>query len=80
MLVQCKMQNWQLKLKQRDCRISIIKDDIEVKSIKTKLFKERGMLMFPNELYKQITKDITSANIYDKFLEKFYKWDELDEC
>jgi hypothetical protein len=36
--------------------------------------------MFPKELYKQITKDITSANIYDKFLEKFYKWDELDEC
>jgi hypothetical protein len=74
------MQNWQLKLKQRDCRISIIKDDVEVKSIKTRLFKERGMLMFPKELYKQITKDITSANIYDKFLEKFYKWDELDEC
>ena len=79
MLVQCKMQNWQLKLKQRDCRISIIKDDIEVKSIKTKLFKERGMLMFPNELYKLICKDLTAANIYDKFLDRYYTWDENDE-
>lgn len=80
MLVQCKIQNWQLKLKQRDCRISIIKDDIEVKSIKTRLFKERGMLMFPRELYKTITQQLPAANIYDKFLDKFYKWDELDDC
>jgi hypothetical protein len=47
MLVQCKIQDWQVKLKQRDCRISIIKDGEEVKSIKTRLFKERGMKMFP---------------------------------
>ena len=79
MLVQCKIQDWQLKLKQRDCRISIIKDNKEVKSIKTRLFKERGMKMFPQELYKTICQDLTAANIYDKFLDKYYTWDEDDE-
>ena len=80
MLVQCKIQDWQLKLKQRDCRISILKNGEEVKAIKTKLFKDRGMLMFPKELYKLICRDLTAANIYDKFLDKFWKWDEMDEC
>ena len=79
MLVQCKIQEWQLKLKQRDCRIYIYKNDVEIKSIKTKLFKDRGMLMFPKELYKIICKDLTAANIYDKFLDKYYTWDEDDE-
>ena len=80
MLVQCKIRDWQLKLKQRDCRISILKDGEELKSIKTRLFKERGMKMFPQELYKLICRDLTAANIYDKFLDKFWKWDEMDEC
>ena len=80
MLVQCKIQDWQLKLKQRDCRISILKNGEEIKAIKTKLFKDRGMLMFPKELYKLICKDLTAANIYDKFLDKFWKWDEMEEC
>jgi hypothetical protein len=80
MSVQCKIQEWQLKLRQRDCRIYIYKNDVEVKSIKTKLFKERGMMMFPKELYQTITKQLPAANIYDKFLEKFWKWDENDEC
>ena len=79
MLVQCKIQDWQVKLKQRDCRISIFKDGEEVKSIKTRLFKERGMKMFPQELYKTICQDLTAANIYDKFLDKYYTWDEDDE-
>ena len=39
MQVSCKIQDWQLKLKQRDCRISILKNGEEVKAIKTKLFK-----------------------------------------
>ncbi len=79
MLVQCKIQNWQIKLKQRDCVISIIKDGKEVKSVKTKLFKDRGMLTFPKALYSIITKDLAAANIYDKFLDKFYTWDESDD-
>ena len=79
MLVQCKIQDWQVRLKQRDCRISIFKDGEEVKSIKTRLFKERGMKMFPQELYKTICQDLTAANIYDKFLDKYYTWDEDDE-
>lgn len=80
MSVQCKIQEWQLKLRQRDCRIYIYKNDVEVKSIKTKLFKDRGMLMFPKELYQIIIKQLPAANIYDKFLEKFWNWDENDEC
>lgn len=80
-MVQCKIQNWQIKLKQRDCKISVMKDGKEVKVIKTKLFKDRGMMMFPKELWKLICLDITAANIYDKFLDKYYTWDEEDcEC
>ena len=81
MLVQCKIQDWQIKLKQRECRISISVNGEEVKSIRTRLFKERGMRMFPQELYKIICQDLTAANIYDKFLNKYYTWDENDdEC
>jgi len=79
MLIQCKMQNWQLKLKQRDCRIYIYKDDKEIKSVKTKLFKERGMMILPKELYKLICKDLTAANTYDRFLDRYYTWDEGEE-
>ena len=81
MLVQCKIQDWQIKLKQRECKISISVNGEEVKSIRTRLFKERGMRMFPQELYKIICQDLTAANIYDKFLNKYYTWDENDdEC
>ena len=79
MLVQCKIQDWIVKLKQRECTISISKDGEEVKSIKTKLFKERGMKMFPTDLYKLICKDLTSANTYDRFLDRYFTWDENDE-
>ena len=81
MLVQCKIQDWQIKLKQRECKISISVNGEAVKSIRTRLFKERGMRKFPQELYKLICKDLTAANIYDKFLNKYYTWDENDdEC
>ena len=80
MLVQCKIQDWQLKLKQRDCRIYIYKNDQEIKSVKTRIFKERVLLTLPKELYKIITQELPAANIFDKFMEKFWKWDEMDEC
>ena len=80
MLVQCKIRDWQLKLKQRDCRIYIYKNDKELKSVKTRIFKERVLLTLPKELYRLITKDIAAANIFDKFLDKFWKWDDMDEC
>ena len=80
MLVQCKIQDWQLKLKQLDCRIYIYKNDKEIKSVKTRIFKERILLTLPKELYKTITQELPAANIFDKFMEKFWKWDENDEC
>ena len=80
MLVQCKIQDWQLKLKQRECRIYIYKDNKEMKSVKTRIFKDRGMLTFPKELRRIIIQELAAANIYDKFLDKFYIWDELDDC
>ena len=80
MLVQCKIQDWQLKLKQRECRIYMYKDNKEMKSVKTRIFKDRGMLTFPKELRRIIIQELTAANIYDKFLDKFYNWDELDDC
>lgn len=79
MLVQCKIQDWQIKLRRRDCKLCISKDGEEVKLVKTRTFKDRGMLSFPKELYRLITQDLTYANIYDKFLDKFWTWDETDE-
>ena len=79
MLVQCKIQDWIVKLKQRECTISISKDGEEVKFIKTKLFKESGMKMFPPDLYKLICKDLTSANTYDRFLDRYFTWEKNDE-
>ena len=51
-----------------------------MKSVKTRIFKDRGMLTFPKELRRIIIQELTAANIYDKFLDKFYNWDELDDC
>jgi len=80
-MLQCKIHEWQIKLKERDCRILILRNSQEVKSIKTKLFKDRGMQMFPQPLYKLICKDLKAANIYDRFLDKYYTWDEdYEEC
>ena len=80
LVVQCKIQDWQLKLKQRDCRIYIYKGDKEIKSVKTRIFKERVLLTLPKELYKLITQDITAANIFEKYMNKFWKWDEKEDC
>jgi hypothetical protein len=81
LVVQCKIKEWKVKLIQKQCLISISKNETEVKKIKTKLFKERGFKMFPMELYKIICKDLTAANIYDRFLDKYYTWDEdYEEC
>lgn len=81
MQVKCKIKDYTLSLRQRDCIIVVQKNGKEVKQIRTKLFKGRGMIMFPKELYKLIITDITSARIYDKFLDKYYTWDEEDcEC
>ena len=80
MVVQCKIQDWQLKLKQRDCRIYIYKGDKEIKSVKTRIFKERVLLTLPKELYKLITTDIAAANIFEKYMNKFWKWDEKEDC
>lgn len=78
MVVQCKIKEWKVKLIQKQCLISISKNETEVKKIKTKLFNERGFKMFPMELYKIICKDLTAANIYDRFLDKYFTWDEND--
>lgn len=80
MQVKCKIQEWQLHLKQRECKIYIYKNNKEMKSVKTRIFKDRGMLTFPKELRLIITQELSAANIYDKFLDKFYNWDELDDC
>lgn len=44
-----------------------------------KIFKRDGMKIFPQRLYRLICDDLKYANIYDKFLDKFYEWDEEEE-
>lgn len=81
MLIQSKIQNWKLRVRNRDCVIVIEKENTDIKKeIRVRLYKKHGMRIFPRELYNLIKKDITAANIYDKFLSKFWTWDEQDEC
>jgi len=77
-MVQCKIDNWQIKLNKKECKVCVYKNSQEVKRINSKLFAERGMKMFPQELYNKICKELKSANVYDRFLDKFYDWREDD--
>lgn len=80
MTVQSKIKNWKVRVRASDCKIIIEKDGVSTNwEIGLRKYKDNGMRAFPKELYELIKKDIKYANIYDRFLEKFWNWVEKEE-
>jgi len=78
-MVTCKIDGWTIKLNKMSCRILVTNEELNIKKgYTTKLFKRDGMLLFPKELYRLICSHIKYANIYDRFLDKYYNWDESE--
>ncbi len=84
MNVKSKIDEWVISLNKTNCEIWVRHSSKKRPNsgsweIPTKVFKKQGMRKFPKELYKLICTELKYANIYDRFLDKFYDWDESDE-
>jgi len=78
-MIRCKIDEWTISLNQNTCKVQVKQEGkTGCKEYSTKIFKRDGMLSLPKPLYNLICKDIKYANIYDKFLHKFYDWDESE--
>ena len=79
-MISCKIDQWTIKLNTRSNIINLENNEEGVKKeYSLKLFRRDGMSLFPKCLYRLICQNIRYANIYDKFLNKFHDWDELNE-
>lgn len=79
-MMSCKIDKWTIKLNSKSRMIYVENNEEGMKKeYSLKLFRRDGMLLFPKYLYRIICQNIRYANIYDKFLNKFYDWDELNE-
>ncbi len=77
-MIKSKIEDYTIQVNVRDHKIAVKRNDKQwLYSIK--LFRRDGMMLFPKPLYKLICSDIKNANIYDKFLDKFYRWWDDDE-
>lgn len=75
-MISCKIDNWVLKVNKISCKICVYKDGNLIKEIRSKVFEQDGLRKMPKPLYNLICKELKYANIYDKFLNKYYDWDE----
>lgn len=73
-----KIENYTLTLLKTQCKIRVAKEE-KSWDYSVNIFKRDGMKIFPKPLYKLICSNIKYANIYDKFLERFYEWENLVE-
>ncbi len=78
MLMKSKIEDYTLTVLKSQCKIRVSKDD-KSWEYSIRIFKRDGMMIFPKPLYRLICNDLKYANIYDRFLDKFYTWDESDE-
>jgi hypothetical protein len=76
--LKCKIKDYEVSLVKRRLKI-LVKKDERVWEYSTKIFKRDGMKIFPKELYTLICKELRYANVYDKWLDRYYIWDENDE-
>lgn len=75
-MISCKIENWTLKLNETTRKIVVQNGKNKPKEYLAKVFETKGMRIFPKQLYCLISRELKYANIYDKFLDKFYDWDE----
>ena len=78
--MKCKIAEWTISFNKTSEKIMLVNDENGFKKqYSIKLFRRDGMLIFPKYRYLLICQNIRYANIYDKFLNKFHDWDELNE-
>ena len=78
-MIKSKIDDYTISLQEQRCKI-IVKYGDKSFEYSTRLFKRDGMRLFPKKLYRMICDDIKYANIYDRFFERFYEWDERGDC
>ena len=77
-MIRCKIDNWSIRLNTISCKVIKSRNDKVVKECGTRSFSRDGLGVLPKKLYNLICKEVKYANIYDKFLEKFYNWEESE--
>lgn len=75
-MIKSKIDDYTLSIRERTMKIVVHRNNEEVKVIPTKSFVNKGMMLLPKKLYDKINSDLKYANIYDKFLKRFWDWYE----
>jgi hypothetical protein len=81
--VRSKIGEWTISLNKSNCEIWIRHSSKKPPAngsweISSKIFERDGMKRFPKNLYESIKTNLKYANIYDRFLEKYYNWDDSE--
>jgi uncharacterized protein YajQ (UPF0234 family) len=75
MRISCKILDYRLALRKRECKIDIKKDEW-IKTVSFNKFAENSLNELPAVARKAIKQDIKWANIFDKFLCKLFEWED----
>ena len=75
MTISCKILDYRLALRKRECKIDIKKDDW-IKTVNFNKFAEDSLNQIPADARKAIRMDTKWANIFDKFLCKLFEWED----
>jgi len=75
MTISCKILDYRLALRKRECKIDIKKDDW-IKTVGFNKFAENSLNELPAVARKAIRSDTKWANIFDKFLCKLFEWED----
>lgn len=70
-----KIEEYTVTLLKNACKIRVSYKDKEWE-YSTKIFDREGFRIFPKRLYRLICEDIKYANIYDKFMDRYFEWEE----
>lgn len=70
-----KIEEYTLTLLKNTCKIRVTYKDKQWE-YSTKIFDQKGYRIFPKRLYRLISDDIKYANIYDRFMDKYFEWEE----
>ena len=75
MTISCKILDYRLALRKRECTIDIKKGDW-IKTVSFNKFAEDSLNQIPADARKAIKRDVKWANIFDKFLCKLFEWED----
>lgn len=78
-MIKCKIDEYTISLNQSVRKIYVQHLATQPKEYLISTFERDGMRMFPKKLYQLICGELKYANIYDKFLDRFYTWEEKEE-